>query len=46
MKLGKITLATFDHPLVFVFFLILVLAPMAILMAIGAQKLGLFQAAA
>lgn len=42
MKLGKISVATFDHPLVFLFFLILALAPMAILMAIGAQKLGLF----
>ena len=37
----KPTLADFDHPLVFVFFLTLVLVPVLALLNIGAAKAGL-----
>ena len=41
MKLPKVSLDSFDNPLVFLFFLSLALIPIVILIFIGAQKVGL-----
>lgn len=38
----KITLASLDHPLFFLFFLSLALIPIAVAVWLGARKLGVF----